>query len=437
MSEASPRGADPEEERAPTEAERESAYQDEVNAHLWRNYSAHLSHGLLGQTGFRLINAPTFIPAYLYLLSGSDLVVGLARGLQAFGMSLSPILSATLIEHRRRVLPVGFVIGALMRVQVLGIALAGFFLPPEWNLRAICLFLGLFGFFLGMQGVVFNYLMSKVIPVERRGRLMGLRNTLAGVTAAAVAGFAGDLVDAEALGNGYAATFLLSFVLTAAGLSMLTLVKEPQPPEVRAPGRFRDRLRDLPELLRSDRAFTLYFVCRALATMGRMAVPFYVLYAGQQIEMSGEVLGQLTQVFILAWTGTNLLWGFLADRSGFRRVFLGALVLWILSSWVLMNAQSYPVMLCVFTGLGAGLGGFQMSAQNLVLEFGRRQDLPMRIAVANSASELVGAVGPILGGVLAAALGYPAVFWTAIAFKSAAVLLVAWRVPDPRHANAR
>jgi len=426
-------------EAAGTEASAESPeelFQVQVRSHLWRNYAAHLSHGLLGQTGFRLVNAPTFIPAYVHLLSGSDLVVGLARGLQAFGMFLSPILSATVIEHRRRVLPVGFVVGALMRVQVLGIALAGLFLPDDWNLRAVCLFLGLFGFFLGMQGVVFNFLLSKVIPVERRGRLMGLRNTLAGFTAAAVAGVAGNLVDAGALGNGYAATFLLSFGLTAAGLAMLLFVVEPVPPDIRPPGRLADRLRDLPDLLREDRGFTLYFVSRALATMGRMAVPFYVLFAGTRIEMSGEVLGQLTQVFILAWTSTNLLWGFVADRTGFRLVFLSALVLWSASAIVLMQADTYPLFLVVFTGLGAGLGGFQMSAQNLVLEFGERSDLPMRIAVANSASELVGAVGPIAGGLLAAAYGYPSVFWTAIVFKATAAAIVAFRVPEPRHANS-
>ena len=74
-----------------------------------------------------------------------------------------------------------------------------------------------------------------------------------------------------------------------------------------------------------------------------------------------------------------------------------------------------------------------MSAQNLVLEFGRRRDLPMRIAVANSASELVAAVGATLGGLLAAATSYLGVFWAAIAFKLAAVAMVAAYVDDPRH----
>jgi len=412
----------------------EADYQQQVWGNLKRNYAAHLSHGLLGQTGFRLLNAPTFMPAYLFALSGSDLAVGVARGLQAFGMFLSPVLSATLIEHRRRVLPVGFLVGGAMRFQVLGIALAGFLLPPDWSLRATWLFLALFGFFLGMQGVIFNYLMSKVIPVERRGRLLGLRNTLAGFTAAAVAWQAGALVESNVWGNGYATTFLLAFALTAAGLCMLLLVREPEPPDVRPQGRFLDRLRDLPALLRSDRAFTLYFLCRALATMGRMAMPFYILYAGTQVEVGGRALGQLTTVFLLAWTTSNLAWGWIADRRGFRLVFLLALGVWIASTLALMETADLAHFTWVFAGLGVGVGGFQMSAQNLVLEFGSREDLPMRIAVANSVSELVGAAGPVLGGVLAAGLSYTAVFWTAIACKAAAAGVVALRVPEPRNA---
>jgi predicted MFS family arabinose efflux permease len=73
-----------------------------------------------------------------------------------------------------------------------------------------------------------------------------------------------------------------------------------------------------------------------------------------------------------------------------------------------------------------------MSAQNLVLEFGSRHNLPMRIAIANSASELVGAVGAVLGGLLVAVLSYVAVFWIAIAFQVAAIAVVVFFVDEPR-----
>ncbi|MDJ0864879.1 MAG: MFS transporter [Myxococcota bacterium] len=411
----------------------EARYAAEVRANLARNYLAHLAHGLLGQTGFRLINAPTFVPAYVFAISGSDFAVGLARACQSLGMFLSPVMGATSVEHRRRVLPVGFVVGGAMRVQVLGLALAGFFLPAPWDLYLVCLFLGLFGFFLGMQGVIFNFLVSKVIPVGRRGVLLGLRQMLSGLIAAAVGAVGGRLVESEALGNGYAATFLIAFVLTACGLAMLAFVREPEAPSVRPPSSFARRLRDLPRLLRGDRAFSAYLVARALGNMGRMALPFCVLFADERLGVSGAQLGQLTVAVVLGMSVPNPIWGWAADRFGFRSTLVSSLLLWIAAPLVLMQAESFGVLLAVFGALGAGQGGFMLSAQNLVLEFGMREDLPLRIAAANSASELVGTVAPLLGGGLAALWGYEVVFWSAVAAQSLALMVTVLGVSEPRH----
>ena len=411
----------------------ESRLQEYAQRHLRRNYTAHLFHGMLGQAGFRLIQLPTFIPLYVHMLSGSDLVVGLARACQATGQFLTPIFSANLIEHRRRVMPVAFLVGGAMRIQILGIALAGFWLSREHNVVAVCLLLGLFGFFLGMQGVVFNFLVSKVIPVERRGVLQGLRNALGGVVNAGVAVYGGLLVERNALGNGYAATFLISFALTAAGLLTLAFMKEPESPSVRDPSPLLRRLRELPHLLRSDPGFTRYFLARALGTLGRTSMPFYILLAQQRVELSGVVLAQLSVAFTLAQSVVNVGWGMLADRRGFRAAFLASIAAWTLASVVLLVAHDPLTITLGYLGLGAGLGGFMMTGQNLVLEFGSRANLPMRIAVANSASELMNVVGPLLGGLLAAVFSYQAAIGVAVAFKVLAFGVTAFWVDEPRH----
>src|SRR5438045_2943719 len=53
---------------------REAAYEKFVWDNLKRNYLGNYLHGMLGMTGFRLINAPTFLPAYLHQVSGSSAV---------------------------------------------------------------------------------------------------------------------------------------------------------------------------------------------------------------------------------------------------------------------------------------------------------------------------------------------------------------------------
>jgi predicted MFS family arabinose efflux permease len=91
----------------------------------------------------------------------------------------------------------------------------------------------------------------------------------------------------------------------------------------------------------------------------------------------------------------------------------------------------------VFIGIGAAFQGFQQSSMNLTLEFGHRDDLPMRIALANTASEAAGTAGPLLGGALAALFGYGAVFHVSILFLALGGLMVLRFVPEPRTAESR
>ncbi len=412
----------------------ERTYHVFVRRNLTRNYLVHLVHGMLGQTGFRLVNAPTFLPAFILMLSGgSDLAVGLALSLQSLGMMLTPLIGANLIEHRTRVLPIGFITGAGMRLMILFIALAGLYFAatPALILIMICLlFLGLFQ---GMQGVIFNVLMAKVIPVNKRGRLTGLRNFLAGIISAVLAWLAADIfLGDEPAAAGYSYTFLVAFLLTSLGLVSLLLVREPEPPTIRPKTNLLYRLREMPALLRDDPAFTKYFLARSLATMGRMALPFYILYAGKSIGLTGTTLGVVTFAFTLAGTISNLPWGALADRSGFRNTFLWSIALWVASTLLLLVSDGLLMTAVVFAGIGAAVQGFQNASVNLTLEFGHRDDLPLRIAIANTTSEFAGTIGPLLGGILAMTLGHIWVFWASIAFLVIGGAVVRIYVPEPR-----
>ena len=150
-------------------ADAEEAYEKFVWDNLPRNFAGHFLHGMLGMTGFRIFNAPTFLPAYLHMITGSDFLVGLGQSLQMLGGVASPVIGAAQVEHRKRVLPVSMWMGTLMRVQILGIALAAWFLHGPVLVVAILGFLFLLGLFQGAQGVAFQMLLAKVIPTQRRG----------------------------------------------------------------------------------------------------------------------------------------------------------------------------------------------------------------------------------------------------------------------------
>lgn len=414
-------------------ARREAEYEQFVQDNLRPNFIAHFAHGMLGMTGFRILMAPTFLPTYLFSLTGSAALVGLGQALMQAGAAVSPLISASNIEHRRRVLPVAIGIGIAMRVQILGLALAGFFLTGSTLLLATFLFIFLLGFFQGQQRVVFQMLLSKVIPIARRGRLQAYRNVAGGGIAAILSYFAGAwFIEQNVLGNGYATTFLLSFILTSVGLFVLyRFMREPEPPTVRPQMSMRERFRDIPELL-ADRDYRWFLIAQLFAVSARISMPFYILYAAQRMELSGAAIGLLTVAFLGADTISNLLWGHLGDRRGYRLTMILSLLVWLAALGLLLVANGPVPIFIAFFGIGASLSGYMMSATTIILEFGSRDDLPMRLALSTSAETTMAAIGPLVGGVIAVSYGYVPLFWISIALILVALAIMLFVVREPR-----
>ena len=434
-------------------AEREAAYEKFVWDNLRRNYLGNYLHGMLGMTGFRLVNAPTFLPAYLHMISGSNTIVGLGLALQQLGGIISPIFAGTKIEHRTKVMPAAMWMGGLGRLAILGIGLSAWFVTNDkyvitlpWGgtvelqplVWAVLFFMLMFGIFMGAQRVVFSLLMSKVIPLSRRGRLQAWRNTTGGAIAAVLALVAGKYFIGDNLfGNGYAVTFLFACALTTIGLwALQMLLKEPEPPTTRTQGRFRDRLREFPSLISQDRSYGFFLLVQMLATSARIATPFYILYVGQSIQLTGAaggaMLGLLSLGFLGADTASNLVWGYLGDKTGFRLVLLVSVGGWIAATILLMTIHSTPAIFVAFAGLGAAQAGYNMAAQTMILEFGSRDDLPMRIAVSATAESTTATAGPLIGGIISQLFGYNVVFGASLGFLGAALLILVFAVREPR-----
>ena len=406
---------------------------EDIQRHLKRNVVAQLLHGMLGQTGFRLVQAPTFLPAFLFSLSGSDLIVGIARSLQAFGTVISPVIGASLIGHRSRILNVTLGMSALMRLQILGMALAGFFLGADATVLAFITLMTLMGFFQGMSQVTMNSLRARVIPVKRRGIVSGARNFLAGITSAGVSYVAGAyFIQDNVLGNGYASVFLLAFVVTSFGLGALAITREPVAVPVRPRESPLAALSGFKPLLRENPAFAHFFFARALGSFGRMALPFYILFAGTRMEITGEMLGLVTTIWMLVASTTNLLWGAIADRKGYRIVLIATLALWTASHVFIVFAQTLSDIIVFFVIMGMASGGFNQAGQNMVLEFGRFEDVPLRLAASGTAVNIVGTIGPFLGGLVVVAWSYTSLFLLTVVLQLIALIMIVTWVPEPR-----
>ncbi len=415
------------------ETDAAAAAQD-VERNLPFNFSALLAHGVFGQTGFRLINAPTFLPHFVAELSGNASGAAVMRAVQSLGQFLSPLLAASLVEHRPYAKRLGVIFGSAMRLQLLLLGLIALFIPSgELALWLVWICIGLFGLALGMQGVAFQVVMAKVIPLDRRGRLLGLRDVTSGVVLIGVSAVGGFLLNGFGFQTGHGLTFLLAFALTSLGLGAFASVREPAGRDLRERSSLGRRVRELPALLRTDPDFGRFLGARVLASAGRGALPLYVVWFGQQFGITGTQLGALTILFSLSQSGGTLVWGHLGDRTGYKSVFLLSTVAWISGTGLLLVSPTLVAAYVTYGLVGAGLGGFMIAGQNLVLEFGSERDRAMRIAAHNTGTELVGMLGFLGAGLLADAVSLEAAFAASMGLQVLTIVrLLGMREPRQR-----
>jgi MFS family permease len=269
-----------------------------------------------------------------------------------------------------------------------------------------------------VQGVVFQVVMAKVIPIERRGRLLGLRDVASGTVLIGVAAIGGWLVErfGFSAGNGY--TFLLA-------------VREPAGRELRAPSRLRERLRELPALLRAEPDFRRFLSARLLASAARGVLPLYIVWIGRELGMTGARLGTFTVIFSLAQSSSTMLWGWLGDRGGYKRVFQLSNLCGLAGTALLLASSNVWLASATYALVGAGMGGFVLAGSNLVLEFGTERERAMRIATHNAATELVGMLGFVAAGLLADGVSFRSAFLASIALQALAIVRLSG-LRDPR-----
>jgi MFS family permease len=389
-------------------------------------------HSLFGQTGFRLLQAPTFFPTYIRLLTGSDAAVGVARAVQSAGMFLSPFFGVGAVQSRTHVKDLLLGFGGVMRLQLLLLGLIAVFLPREVAAIVVWPVIFAWGVGNGLQMVVFNFVLAKTVPARSRGRLLGARSMVSGLTLIFVSAAAGLLLERYGFPRGYGYAFLLAFAFTSLGLACLGWLREPETTEVRPAPDARQLLREVPRLLRSDRAYTRFVGAHVLASAARGVLPYYVLLIGQRQEMSGALLAGLTIAYSVAQALLSLVWGVVGDRGGFARVLALSILVWLGgSALALFGELTIVAAYAVFVLVAAGFAGHMLAAQALALEFGREADRALRIATSSASGELVGTAGFAAAGLLAQLASLEAVVTLSVVLHLAAFALVV-TLPEPR-----
>jgi MFS family permease len=411
-----------------------------VSARGWNVLLLGADYGLF-LVGLAFASQATILPAFAAWLGAPNVVIGAIPAVMTLGWFLPSLFAAGHTETLPRQMPFIMRWTGWERAPYLVMALLAFFVADRAPGLTLAIVLALLLVSTGVGGLLMPSwmdLIGRTVPTATRGRFFALASLAAGVM-----GFGASFVVVDVLArvpapHGYGICFLLASAALGLSWAALAFVREPEGRPTRAPVALGAYLARVPGLLRRDRNLSWFLAARAFAIAGTMAGGFYTVYALHAWEAPPGRAGVFTALLVAGHALGTLTLGWVADHAGHRLVLLAGAAATVAASAVALVAASLATFEIVFVLVGFHTAAISVSALNVLLEFAPTQDArPTYIGLGSTAMAPVAFATPLIGGVMADALGFRTVFVTALVVGLVGLIMLATLVHDPRRAVAR
>ena len=378
-----------------------------------RNFLLNWIDGSFFAFGMSFVPIVTVLPVFISNIGGSNLAVSMLQVIWVIGFSLPQIFFSNYVRHLQFKKAIMLKTAFFQRLPWLLMAIVSFFLIDHITpVHGLWFFFAIFTF-AAVAGAV-NFpgwfdLISKITPVTLRGRLFALR-AVSGAMLGIIGGWSVKIILRKyAFPQNFGYLFLLaSLMLTVSYLALIFLIEEKANATIK-PQTFRKYVKELPGLLSADRNFLNFLIADSFMLVGLIAQPFYVLKAIHRFNLSNDMSGTFTIVFMGGMVLWNLCSGSMGDRFGHRINLMIASAVVFINSILAVTVQSMVFVYVIFILDALVMSMLQVSRHSIVAEFCGDKDRPTYIAVANMITSPFILLG-LAGGALANRYGYDIVF---------------------------
>ena len=419
--------------------ENPSAAQQTIEKDYRWNFLVNSLDGASFWFGMSFISGTIILPLFVSHFTSNPILIGLIPFVANAGVLLPQLFMANAVERapRKKFFPV--TIGFFSeRIPIFLLAPMAFFLAVSQPVWTLLVFFGLYAwhcFGAGLIIVGWQDMIAKIIPVEKRGRFFGITNFVgngSGILGALAVPF---VLEKFTFPLGYVIAFTLAAVLIFLSWLFLSFTREPAVHSSKPTVSQADYFRSLPEILRRDRNFRMYLLSQIVFALSGMATGFLVVYALKTWHMSDALASGFTIALQVGLTLANLFFGFLADRKGHKLGLEICLALSVLSVALAIVAPGPLWFFPIFFLRGAVTAGTFISGTSIVYEFTTAENRPTYIGLANTIPGIAASIAPLIGGWLAGAISYQAMFILSAGIGVISWALLRFAVREPRKAT--
>ncbi|WP_456399848.1 MFS transporter [Mesoaciditoga sp.] len=359
-----------------------------------------------------MINVNTVIPSYLDKLYHSSFLIGIASSILLGLPSITQLFFANFLKTQKYKKPylMGGILTRAFAIFLLSLATFYVFSLGIWGIILILTAITLFATTGSFAGIAYVDLLGKSVPREKRYYFFPIRQAIAGVFSF-MAGFVVKYVlSTSKFPHNYGVLFLFASISVSLAVVFFLFLKE-SPSEPMPKTKTLEMIRSIPEFLK-DRKLFWYVIVEVLGGFYFMALPFFAVYTIQKFNSS--IVGNLVIFQVTGMVLSNLLWGYVSKKMGnvsIARIGIMIAIISTISTPFLPNIYWYYILFFV-VGTTLSARGIFMDAY--LIEIAPERERVMYVGISGTMG-FVGALFPILGGLLARHVGFTFVFVLATA----------------------
>jgi MFS family permease len=405
------------------------------NENVKKNFFLNVFDGSVYSFAMIFVSLQTVLPVFIKKISGSDIAVGLIPVIWSVGFNFPQILVSNHVRKLGFKKPWMLNTALVQRIPWLVLAFLSYFLVDslDSSTALIIIFLGLafaaFGGSINLPG--WFDLISKITPVQLRGRLFAYRSVL-GAAMGIFGGWVVSIVlDSISYPENFSFLFLIAFVVMMLSYTFLTFLKEEHPNHPQSNFTYKQFLRRLSIIIKEERNFRNFIVADSMMMLALMSNAFLAVNAIEKFNLPDAYAGYFTIIMMLSMTFGSLYFGYLADKKGHKLNLIWSSVFTLTACIAALISPIVEVYFICFAASALTITLTQVSRLTIIAEICREDDRPTYISLTNLVTAPFVLSG-LFGGWIASAFGYNAVFIIAGLFAAMAFVWLNLKVEEPR-----
>ncbi len=349
-----------------------------------RNYWLMFADAIIFTNAMTMLSVNVVIPYFLNTLGAGVFHVSLASAVVSIGTFVTqPIFSKMALEARSKLwtfiklLSVQrfFFLAFVLTIPILATK------APGTTATVFLICWAIFNFFVGSYQPFYWSLFSKMIPEEKRGRLLGFSHSAGYLVSLGTSVIVSLILEKVTYPYNYTLVFALGILLLLLDNLDFCLMKEPEDMETVTGYNYVQYLKAIPGIFKSNRQFIKLVSGYTLLVISNISLSFYTLFA---IRKYSADEGQLA-VFMIITACVNILgsalFGMLASRFGYRNVLIIASICGAAAGAAILGFRSIYSVFVAFALSSICSCGYQLSNSALIAEISQQRDIPVLIGV--------------------------------------------------------